>query len=87
MSLALIVTAPEPVRAPLRKLTSKQRIRACAALRPGPVSDPGPAVKTALRAPAKRWQALQAEIDTWTLSSLRWSPPSLPRSWPCPGSA
>lgn len=32
---ALILTAPEPVRAPLRKLTSKQRIRACAALRPG----------------------------------------------------
>ena len=31
---ALILTAPEPVRAPLRKLASKQRIRACAALRP-----------------------------------------------------
>jgi hypothetical protein len=30
---ALIVTAPEPVRAPLRKLTSKQRIRACAPAR------------------------------------------------------
>jgi hypothetical protein len=37
---ALILTAPEQVRAPLRKLTSKQRIRACSALRPGPVSDP-----------------------------------------------
>jgi transposase len=60
---ALIVTAPEPVRAPLRKLTSKQRIRACAALRPGPVADPASAVKTALRALARRWQALQAEID------------------------
>jgi transposase len=60
---ALIVTAPEPVRAPLRKLTSKQRIRACAALRPGPVADPASAVKAALRALAKRWQALQAEID------------------------
>jgi hypothetical protein len=34
---ALIVTAPEQVRAPLRKLTSRQRIRACAALRPRPV--------------------------------------------------
>jgi hypothetical protein len=42
---APIVTAPEPVRAPLRKLGSKQRIRACAALRPGPVSDPASAVK------------------------------------------
>ena len=46
---ALIVTAPEQVRAQLRKLTSKQRIRACAALRPGPVSDPASAVKTAPR--------------------------------------
>jgi transposase len=60
---ALIVTAPEQVRAPLRKLTSKQRIRACAALRPGAVADPASAVKTALRALARRWQALQAEID------------------------
>lgn len=60
---ALILTAPEPVRAPLRKLASKQRIRACAALRPGPVADPASAVKTALRALARRWQALQAEID------------------------
>lgn len=60
---ALILTAPEPVRAPLRKLTSKQRIRAWAALRPGQVIDPASAVKTALRALARRWQALQAEID------------------------
>jgi hypothetical protein len=60
---ALIVTAPEQVRAPLRKLTSKQRVRACAALRPGPVSDPASAVKMALWALARRWQVLQAEID------------------------
>jgi hypothetical protein len=60
---ALILTAPEQVRAPLRKLTSKQRIRACAALRPGPLADSAAAVKTALRALARRWQALQAEID------------------------
>jgi transposase len=57
------VTAPEPVRGSLRKLTSKQRIRACAVMRPGPVSDPASAVKTALRALARHWQALQAEID------------------------
>jgi Transposase IS116/IS110/IS902 family len=60
---ALIVTAPEPVRDPLRRLTSKQRIRTCASLRPGPVKCPAAAVKTALRALARRWQALQAEID------------------------
>ena len=60
---AVILTAPEQVRAPLRKLTSKQRIRACAALRPGPVTGPAAAAKTALRALARRWQVLQAEID------------------------
>jgi hypothetical protein len=60
---ALIVTAPKPVRAPLRKLTSKQRIRACATVRPGQVNDPASAVKTALWALARRWQGLQAEID------------------------
>ena len=60
---ALILTAPEQVRGPLRKLTSKQRIRVCATLRRGPVSDPAAAAKTALRALARRWQLLQAEID------------------------
>jgi transposase len=60
---AVILTAPEPVRAPLRMLTSRQRIRACAALRPGSIADPATATKTALRALARRWQALQAEID------------------------
>ena len=56
---ALIVTAPEPVRAPLRKLTSKQRIRACTALRPGQR-------QTRSRRSRPRcapWQALQSEID------------------------
>jgi hypothetical protein len=70
---ALILTAPEPVRAPLRKLTSKQRIRACAVLRPSSVSDPVSAVKTALRTLARRWQVLQAEIDDLDLQ-LAWIP-------------
>jgi transposase len=60
---AVILTAPEQVRAPLRKLTAKQRIRACAAMRPGPVTSPAAAAKTALRGLARRWQALQSEID------------------------
>jgi hypothetical protein len=34
-----------------RRGAMKQRIRACAALRPGPVADPASAVKTALRGP------------------------------------
>jgi hypothetical protein len=60
---AIIVSAPEPVRSPLRKLNPRQRIRACAALRPGPPIDPASATKAALRSLARRWQALQAEID------------------------
>jgi transposase len=54
---AIIVSAPEPVRSPLRKLNPRQRIRACAAI------DPASATKAALRSLARRWQALQAEID------------------------
>lgn len=60
---ALIVSAPESVRQLLRKLTRKDRIRACAALRPGPVTDPAAATKLALRSLARRWLTLQAEID------------------------
>jgi len=57
---AIIVSAPEPVRAMLRKLHPRQRIRACAALRPGPQADPSSATKAALRSLARRWQVLRA---------------------------
>jgi len=60
---AVILTAPGPVRGQFRKLNPRQRIRAAAALRPGPLHDPATAAKAALRARARRWQALQAEID------------------------
>jgi transposase len=60
---AIILTAPEQVRGPLRRLSSRQRVRACACLRPGPLTDPVNATKAALRSLARRWQALQAEID------------------------
>jgi transposase len=60
---AVITSAPEAVRSPLRKLNPRQRIRACAALRPGSLADPATATKTALRSLARRWQALQTEID------------------------
>ncbi len=53
----LVVSAPESVRAALRKLTTKQRVRVCAAFRLGPLGDPAAAAKTALRALARRWQA------------------------------
>jgi hypothetical protein len=60
---AIIVSAPDQVRGPLRKLNARHRIRACAALRPRTLTDPASATKAALRSLARRWQALQAEID------------------------
>ena len=60
---ALIVSAPQAVRQSLRGWTGKHRFRGCAALRPGAVTDPAAATKTALRSLARRWLALQAEID------------------------
>jgi transposase len=60
---ALIVSAPQAVRQSLRGLTGKHRIRGCAALRPGPITDPVAAHRLALRSAARRWLALQAEID------------------------
>jgi transposase len=60
---AVILAAPEAVRSQFRKLSPRQRIRAAATLRPGQLHDPAAATKAALRALARRWQALQAEID------------------------
>jgi transposase len=60
---ALIVSAPESVRQLVRGLAGKRRVRVCAALRPGLVTDPATATKAALRSLARRWLALQAEID------------------------
>jgi transposase len=59
---AVILAAPESVRGQFRRLTPQQRIRVAAASRPGTPSDPVTATKAALRALARRWQALQAEI-------------------------
>lgn len=61
---ALIVTAPEPLRAQLRGLGDRQLIEVCAGLRPDRcrVSDPGVAAKIALRSLARRHQTLSGEI-------------------------
>ena len=61
---ALLVTAPEPLRAQLRELTTRQLVIACAALRPDTdrIADPVHATKTALRTLARRHQQLTAEI-------------------------
>jgi transposase len=59
---SLTDTAPDELRARLRGLTTLQRARLCARLRPGDVLTPAGAAKTALRSVATRWLMLHAEI-------------------------
>jgi transposase len=56
-------SAPEELRAPLLGLKTKALVRACAAMRPGPLTSPTATTKAALRTLARRWQQLQAELD------------------------
>jgi len=58
----VLYSAPEELRAPLLGLKTKALVRACAAMRPGPLTTPTAATKAALRTLARRWQQLQAEL-------------------------
>lgn len=58
----LVLTAPEPIRAELRPLRTKQRAARCAHWRPAATLDPTAATKRALRHLARRWEALTVEI-------------------------
>ena len=60
---AVAVTAPEGLQDQLRGLTTSELVKVCARLRPGTNSEPvASATKKALRTPARRHQALTAEI-------------------------
>jgi len=59
---SLTDTAPEELRARLRELTTLQRARLCARLRPNDLTHPSDAAKIALRSVASRWLALHDEI-------------------------
>jgi transposase len=61
---ALIVTAPESLRAQLRKLPDRELIEVCADLRPdrADADDPGTATKIALRSLARRHRRLSVEV-------------------------
>jgi transposase len=59
---ALIVTVPDELRTELQPLAKAALRERCAALRPGPITTPLAAGKHALRALARRWQTLDAEI-------------------------
>ena len=55
-------TAPDELRARLRGLTTRQRARLCARLRPNDLMNPSGAAKVALRSVASRWLTLDDEI-------------------------
>lgn len=62
---ALLITAPATLREQLAGLRTATLVTTCARLRPaGDPADPGCAARTALRALARRIQALQQEITT-----------------------
>ena len=59
---AVLVTAPAELREQLQPLSKMALIGRCAALRPGPITDSTAAARHTLRAIARRWLALDAEI-------------------------
>src|SRR5664279_1755406 len=58
---AAVVTAPDQLRQQLRGLDGVRLLRACARLRPGPVTDPTAATKYALRTLARRAECYDAD--------------------------
>jgi transposase len=60
---SVIDTAPEELRAQLIGLSSTARIARCSRLRPGEVATPLGAAKLALVSLARRWSALNEEIE------------------------
>jgi transposase len=62
---ALVITAPDVIRAELRRLKLVQLVATAAAFRPNPeLATPAAATKLALKSIAVRYQHLSAEIDT-----------------------
>jgi transposase len=59
---ALVATAPDSVREPLRGLSSIRLVERCARFRPGDVDTPEAAIKLALLELARRHQSLTQEI-------------------------
>lgn len=59
----LIVTAPNQLRSRLREQATAARVDACSRFRPGEVTDPAEATKTALRGLAQRHLDLTTEIE------------------------
>lgn len=61
----LIITAPEPIRVDLQRLSDRKRIVKAAGYRPGPdLAEVSAATKTALRTLARQWQLLDVDLTT-----------------------
>ena len=60
---AVIVTVPAELREQLEGMADKALIGRCCGLGPGPMTTPTASAKHTLRSLAKRWIALNAEID------------------------
>jgi transposase len=58
----VIRTSPDELRSELRGLSTVQRVKHCAATRPGPVTDPASAARRSLHDLACRWLTLNDEI-------------------------
>ena len=59
----LVLTAPDELRCVFEPLETAARAERAARFRPGPVTDPLEATRTAMRSLARRYQALSIEID------------------------
>lgn len=59
----LVLTAPEPLRAQLRALSTAQRVHRCARFRPAMTADPHAATRRALRHLARRYAHLSIELQ------------------------
>ena len=81
---ALIVSAPEDLRAPLRTMTSNTQISYCAALRTRPSRDLEHRTTTrVLKCTAQRVLALRAEANELEAESINSSPPWHRSCSPC----
>jgi transposase len=76
---SLVVTAPDQLRAKLRRLSLEQLVPVAAGLRPGELADPLAATKLALRELARRHQALSAELARLDQQIARLTASAAPR--------
>jgi hypothetical protein len=84
---ALIVGAPEELRAELRGLTTKHQIRRCAVMRDQPARSLEHRMTVrALRTTAERIQLLAGEAADFRVEQSGWSPRSRLGCWSCPAS-